>query len=83
MKFQNQGIAVMVVILNLWYINVQMKGTPGPEHGNAMSLSRVSAWHWGNKKYLLLRAENSNKKACCGPKQNNLNFSDKEILWSL
>jgi hypothetical protein len=59
-----------------------MKGTPGPEHGNAMSLSRASARHWRNKKYLLLRAENSNKKAC-GPKQKNFNSSDKEILWSL
>jgi hypothetical protein len=32
----------MIVILNLWYVNVQMKQTPGPEHGNAMYWSRVN-----------------------------------------
>jgi len=55
-----------------------MKKTRGPEHGNAMSWSSVNVWHWRNKKELLLKAENSNQKACCGAKQRNFNSSDKK-----
>jgi len=66
----------MILILNLWHVNVQVKETP--EHGNAMSWSRVNVQHWRNQKELLRKAEKSNQKACCGPKLRNFNSSDKK-----